>query len=85
MFKIDFKFSPLACVKHENFDAFTFARRLSMFNDKIAKHLDKNGLQVYSPFCALIPYGFDTADEESELDCYRLPKQTVLGKVVLRI
>ena len=82
---IDFKYSPLACVKSKSFDANVFAKRLATINDKITATKDKNGLPTYNKYSSLIPFGIDCADTESGLDCYRFPRKAALGKYFFRL
>ena len=51
-----------------------------MFTSKLSSTLDKNNLPVYNHFCALLPFGIDTADQASDLDLFRLKTQMVFGK-----
>ena len=82
---IEFKYSPLACVKSKSFDANVFAKRLATINEKITETKDQNGLPTYNTFSSLIPFGIDCADAESGLECFRLPRKVALGKYFFRL
>ena len=68
----------MAAVKDSRFDGFKFAQRLQNIFTKVKEN--KNDLSNLSNWTTLIPFGFDSNDDNNDLESFRLRRELILER-----